>query len=142
VGKGAFAGLIVCVGCTGLIDGPEGSSQVPTLPPNEDPGRVTLHRLNRAEYNNTVRDLLGTSLRPADDFPEDDRGYGYDNIADVLSLSPLQVDMAVQAAGALAQDALTNPSLRSGIISCSASIVGARPCIEDVIRTFGRRAWR
>ena len=41
-----------------------------------DPGRVTLRRLNREEYNNTVRDLLGVTIRPADDFPSDDVGYG------------------------------------------------------------------
>lgn len=57
--------------------------------PAEDPGRVTVHRLNRTEYNNTVRDLLGTSQRPADSFPADDFGLGFDNIADVLSVSPV-----------------------------------------------------
>ena len=71
-----------------------------------DPGRVTLHRLNRAEYTNTVRDLLGSTLRPADDFPADDRGYGYDNIADVLSLSPVQIEMYFNAAQALIDDAM------------------------------------
>ena len=45
-----------------------------------DPGRVTARRLNREEYNNTIRDLLGVELRPADDFPQDDTGYGFDNI--------------------------------------------------------------
>jgi hypothetical protein len=57
-----------------------------------DPGRVTARRLNRAEYNNTVRELLGVNLRPADDFPQDDAGYGFDNIADVLSLSPVLME--------------------------------------------------
>ena len=57
-----------------------------------DPGRVTLRRLNRAEYNNTVRDLLGVDLRPADNFPQDDSGYGFDNIGDVLSLSPVLME--------------------------------------------------
>src|SRR5262245_14749538 len=51
-----------------------------------NPGRVTARRLNRAEYNNTVRDLLGVDFKPADDFPQDDSGYGFDNIGDVLSL--------------------------------------------------------
>ncbi len=69
-----------------------------------DPGRVTLHRLNNAEYNNTVRDLLGTSLSPADDFPSDDRGYGFDNVADSLTLSPLQVELYERAAEALIED--------------------------------------
>ena len=50
-----------------------------------DPGRVTIRRLNRAEYNNTIRDLIGIDFHPADDFPSDDVGYGFDNIGDVLS---------------------------------------------------------
>jgi hypothetical protein len=70
----------------------------------DDPGRVTLHRLNNTEYNNTVRDLLGTSLSPADNFPSDDRGYGFDNVADSLTLSPLQVELYDQAAETLIND--------------------------------------
>ena len=46
-----------------------------------DPGRITARRLNRTEYNNTIRDLLGVDTHPADDFPQDDAGYGFDNIA-------------------------------------------------------------
>ena len=53
-----------------------------------DPGRVTARRLNRAEYNNTIRDLVGVDFQPAEDFPSDEVGYGFDNIGDVLSLSP------------------------------------------------------
>jgi hypothetical protein len=59
---------------------------------NRDPGRVTLRRLNRAEYNNTVRDLCGVTVRPADDFPADDVGYGFDNIGDVLSFQPILLE--------------------------------------------------
>ena len=57
-----------------------------------DPGRVTARRLNRVEYNNTIRDLLALDFRPADDFPIDDEGYGFDNIGDVLSLSPVLME--------------------------------------------------
>ena len=57
-----------------------------------DPGRVTARRLNRAEYNYTVHDLLGVDFRPADDFPQDDAGYGFDNNGDVLSLSMTQME--------------------------------------------------
>ena len=71
-----------------------------------DPGRVTLRRLNRAEYNNTIRDLLGVSLRPADDFPQDDSGYGFDNIADVLSLSPVLMEKYMVAAERVARTAV------------------------------------
>src|SRR5688500_14608203 len=56
---------------------------------NKHPGRVTIRRLNRAEYNNTVRDLVGIDFRPADDFPSDDVGHGFDNIGDVLSIPPV-----------------------------------------------------
>ena len=63
-----------------------------------DPGRVTIGRLNRAEYNNTVRDLFNIDLRPADDFPEDDVGYGFDNIGDVLALPPLLTEKYLDAA--------------------------------------------
>ena len=67
-----------------------------SLPP--DPGRVTIRRLNRAEYNNTIRDLVGVKFQPAADFPTDDVGYGFDNIGDVLSLSPLLVEKYLDAA--------------------------------------------
>jgi hypothetical protein len=64
-----------------------------------DPGRVTIRRLNRNEYNNTVRDLLGVSdFKPAADFPADDSGYGFDHIGDVLSMSPLLVEKYLAAA--------------------------------------------
>lgn len=70
------------------------------------PGRVTARRLNRTEYNNTVRDLLHVDLRPADAFPVDDSGYGFDNIGDVLSMSPLLMEMYLNAAGKLARAAI------------------------------------
>jgi len=71
-----------------------------------DPGRVTIRRLNRNEYNNTVRDLLGVTVRPAEDFPSDDVGYGFDNIGDVLSLPPLLMEKYLDAAEAIAAEAL------------------------------------
>lgn len=74
-----------------------------------DPGRVTARRLNRAEYNNTIRDLLGVDLRPADDFPQDDSGYGFDNIADVLSLSPALMEKYMTAAERVARHAVFGP---------------------------------
>ena len=71
-----------------------------------DPGRVTARRLNRTEYDNTIRDLLGVDLHPADDFPQDDSGYGFDNIADVLSLSPVLMEKYLSAADRVARVAL------------------------------------
>lgn len=89
-------------------------SDAPVTPPGPpDPGRVTLHRLNRVEYNNTVRDLFGTTRTPADDFPADDRGYGFDNIADVLTMSPVQLELYQGAAETLVNEALRNPVVPS-----------------------------
>ena len=63
------------------------------IDPNDpDPGRVTLRRLNRVEYHNTIRDLLGYDFKTTEEFPADDTGYGFDNIGDVLSVSPLLLE--------------------------------------------------
>ena len=74
-----------------------------------DPGRVTARRLNRTEYNNTIRDLLGVDAHPADDFPQDDAGYGFDNIADVLSLSPVLMEKYISSAEKVARLAVYGP---------------------------------
>ena len=69
-------------------------------------GRVAPRRLNRSEYNNTVRDLLGVNFMPADDFPPDDSGYGFDNNGDVLSLSPLLTEKYLKAAEKVSRTAV------------------------------------
>src|SRR5204863_7047535 len=74
-----------------------------------DPGRVTARRLNRFEYNNTIRDLLDLDFRAADDFPQDDSGYGFDNIGDVLSLSPVLMEKYLKAAETVSRYALFGP---------------------------------
>ena len=71
-----------------------------------DPGRVTARRLNRVEYNNTVRDLTGVDFKPAADFPPDDSGYGFDNNGDVLSLSPVLMEKYLAAAEKIARQAI------------------------------------
>jgi mono/diheme cytochrome c family protein len=78
-----------------------------------DPGHVTIRRLNRAEYNNTVRDLLGVSLRPADDFPSDDVGNGFDNQGEVLSISPLLMEGYLAAAEKVSSVALFGVDLKT-----------------------------
>ena len=57
-----------------------------------DPGRVTARRLNRVEYSRTVRDLCQIDFDPSEDFPSDDIGHGFDNIGDVLTLSPVLME--------------------------------------------------
>jgi hypothetical protein len=102
---------------------------------------VTLHRLNRAEYNNTVHDLLGTSSQPADDFPIDDRGNGFDNMADVLTLSPLHLSVYHAAAKALVAEALSNATQRAALVSCDLAAQGDT-CTRQVLKDFAYRAWR
>jgi hypothetical protein len=75
-------------------------------PAHPYPGRVTIHRLNRAEYNNTIRDLLALDITPADAFPGDDSGYGFDNNGDVLTIAPMLMEKYVNAAGVVLDKAI------------------------------------
>lgn len=76
-----------------------------------DPGHLTAHRLNREEYNNTVRDLLAVRFQPARDFPADDSGYGFDNIGDVLTVSPVLMEKYFNAATTIANRAIPSGAL-------------------------------
>src|SRR6185369_15834195 len=76
----------------------------PNAPVN--PGRVTVRRLNRTEYGNTIRDLVGLDFTPADDFPSDDIGHGFDNIGDVLSISPILMERYLAAAESVVNRAI------------------------------------
>jgi len=71
-----------------------------------DPGRVTARRLNRAEYTNTIRDLLGVEFRAQAEFPTDDLGNGFDNIGDVLTISPVLMEKYLAAAQRIASRAV------------------------------------
>jgi mono/diheme cytochrome c family protein len=71
-----------------------------------DPGRVTARRLNRAEYTNTIRDLLAVDFRADKNFPTDDSGEGFDNIGDVLTVSPVLMEKYLSAAARIAQRAV------------------------------------
>src|SRR5215472_16062756 len=71
-----------------------------------DPGRVTARRLNRAEYTNTIRDLVGVEFRAQDTFPTDDLGNGFDNIGDVLTISPVLMEKYLAATQRIASRAV------------------------------------
>jgi hypothetical protein len=107
-------------------------------PPGTDPGRVTLHRLNRVEYDNTVRDLLGTTATPAKDFPADDRGYGLDNLADILTLSPVHINLYQATAESLVTQALAGTQ-RAKIAICDPATGEA--CVRSILKSFARKAW-
>jgi len=83
-----------------------------------DPGRVTARRLNRAEYANTVRDLLGVEFSANDEFPPDDSGYGFDNIGDVLTVSPMLMQKYLRAAERIASRAVgADPLPKPGLFN-------------------------
>ena len=71
-----------------------------------DPGRVTARRLNRNEYSNTIRDLLAVDFRAERDFPTDDSGHGFDNMSDVLTISPVLMEKYIAAAEQIASRAI------------------------------------
>lgn len=79
---------------------------------NLDPGRVTLRRLNRIEYQNTIQDLVGIDYQPAQDFPGDDVGYGFDNIADVISLPPILLEKYLAAAEEITERAIIDTRIK------------------------------
>ena len=79
-------------------------------PQNPDPGRVTVRRLNRVEYRNTIRDLMGIDFNAEVEFPPDDTGYGFDNIGDVLTLSPMLLEKYLAAAKTIVAEAVPTVS--------------------------------
>jgi hypothetical protein len=103
-----------------------------------DPGRVTAHRLYRNEYANTIRDLLGVEIRPTEEFPADDSGYGFDNIGDVLTVSPTLMQRYLQVAERIASravggDPLPKPgffSRRDKVRRINASTIELREIVD------------
>jgi len=71
-----------------------------------DPGRVVAHRLNRNEYSNTIRDLLGVPFHAEEEFPADDSSFGFDNIGAALTISPTLMQKYMQAAEQIASRAV------------------------------------
>jgi|SRR5450432_200884 len=107
-----------------------------------DPGRVTVRRLNRAEYDNTVHDLLGTAQTPgATTFPDDAPQLGFDNNGDLQTLSPEQLTLYQTAAESLAAEAMTVGSAeRSKIVTCD--LTTGTACAQTLINNFGLLAFR
>ena len=77
-----------------------------------NPGRAPVHRLNRAEYSNAIRDLLAVDVKPGAWLPVDDSGYGFDNIAAVLSTSPALLERYMSAARRISRLAVGDITLK------------------------------
>ncbi|MEM7739959.1 MAG: DUF1592 domain-containing protein [Pseudomonadota bacterium] len=101
---------------------------------NPDPGRATLRRLNRAEYANAVRDLLDLDIDIADQLPADNSGYGFDNIADVLTVSPTLMERYLVVAGRIAR-------LATGLAPDSPAVTTYQVPKDGSIKNSGRPAY-
>ena len=83
-----------------------------------EPGRVTARRLNRSEYSNTIRDLLGVPFQADEEFPADDAAFGFDNIGEVLTVSPTLMQKYLAAAEQIAGRAVGgDPLPKPGVIT-------------------------
>ncbi len=109
-----------------------------------DPGRVTVRRLNRTEYYNTIHDLVNVDFNPAEDFPSDDIGYGFDNIGDVLTLSPVLMERYLAAAESIAARSVVfeaakppNRTTTSNFLEPAGHEFGnnLRPAVKGFLRT-------
>jgi hypothetical protein len=108
-----------------------------------DPGRVAMHRLDKIEYDNTVKDLLGVTSSPASGFQDDqvdESPSGFDNVAENLSMSPERYLDDFNAAKTLADAVWSDATLKSRIITCAPDAQGK--CARSIIAAFGLRAWR
>lgn len=93
---------------------------------NPDPGRVTVRRLNRVAYRNTIRDLMGLDFDTEKEFPPDDSGHGFDNIGDVLTLPPMLLEKYLTAAKTIVTRAVPAvPGVPEEMISVGRNFAGA-----------------
>lgn len=107
------------------------------------PGRVTIHRLNRDEYDRTVRALLFETEHPGDDLPIDDESSaGFVNDADILATGVLHVEKYDSAARELAERAVLRDEFQTRYVSCDLGTEGIDTCAAEFVRDFGLRAWR
>ncbi len=151
---------ILSTGCWGSIDGSsgtEGTGGGGTDTPGgqagsggaqqaapSDPGTVVLRRLNRTEYNNTVRDLLETTLQVEGSLPEDVELDGFDTVGEALTLSPDYVRSYSKTATLLVEELFrADPASerRKRILSCNVTD-GGLPCARKMLKPFARQAWR
>jgi hypothetical protein len=109
------------------------------------PGRAPLRRLTRDEYNNTVRDLFGTTLsieRPADRFPPEEIDHRFDNNADALTPSAPLIEAYMDAAEQISVAVSDSAQKVITLVGCDPGAATADACVRAFIGSFGGRAWR
>jgi len=105
-----------------------------------DPGHVPIHRLNTAEYNATVLDVLGTKLQPADSNWRGGELGGFDNMGSVLGVDPDQYQRYFDAAAAVTTDVFADATARGKIVTCATA--DDATCIKSILTTTGTRIFR
>jgi hypothetical protein len=151
--------VALAAGCVGKIDAPAGGPGTgPGTGPGVHPpigdldvGSVGIHRLNNAEYDNTVHDLLGVTGvtgvtgvigLAATSFIPDEKALGFDTIADAFTMSDARYEQYFDSADALVEQAFADAALRGRIVTCAPASPGDPACTRQIIQTFGRLAWR
>jgi hypothetical protein len=107
-------------------------------------GVITLRRLNRIEYGNTLRDLTGTTKDHGQSFPPENLSFGFDNIGEALTIQPLHVELYEQSAEAVLNELFARSSAdpwRQRVLSCDAAAAG-RACIIQMLTAFAQYAYR
>lgn len=149
-------------GCTGMVTGSDGNSSSPSgaaagssvgsggggvaaggagsLGPGVDPGNVLIHRLNTAEYNNTVADVLGTTQQPGTPLWASEETADFNNIAAVENVDDKQFQRYYDAAGIVAKDVFTNAALKARVVTCETADDTA--CVRSVIAATGLKLFR
>ncbi|MFT3927767.1 MAG: DUF1592 domain-containing protein [Myxococcales bacterium] len=135
--------LGLCLGaCSGSVEGPLGpgadfsaSTSAALL------GRTGPRRLTNTEYDNTVRDLLGTELNVAANFVAEEAG-GFDNVAQALGMTPSQYESYFNAAETLSHELFADTARRAQVVSCSPTGSDGGPCLEQWLSEFGGRVFR
>ena len=120
--------------------GGSGSGGTGSTLPAGDPGRVEIHRLNNNEYNNTVRDLLGTQSQPAAKFLAEE-GLNFDNTATALGMTSSQYEAYFGAARDLMTEAAATPAELSRFMTCMPT-KAADPCARQIVESFGAKVYR
>lgn len=160
----ATLALVCLLGCEGAIlapeplpglpgspvgPGPNGEQptpEAPKCPPGTpiQPGRAPIRRLTRAEYNTTVRDLLGDTTNPASTLPAEEIGNGFGNDADAQSVSSLLASEWGRVAEGVATRATNSPAQLAKLHACTQSVTTANEaqCAREVIHAFATKAFR
>lgn len=140
-GSGAAPGPGSGAGGGGGQPAPGDPAAKPIDPRTCAPGPAPMRRLSRLEYNNTIRDLLGDTSRPADAFPAEQGGNGFGNDANAIAFAPVLAENYFSAAERLAATATRDAAALRKVTGCDPA-AGEDACARSFIRTFGARAFR